>query len=500
MPQTHGSYVTDIENDGDEDLLLIGGDSPVLFENAGGEFDAVKRFDPFESVPVVTAHFFDYDNSGYEDLLLLGPYQEPVLYENREGTFARSTVELNRSVTDPRTVTSADFTENGCLDLYIGSWRAAATSETTSHLITVGENHPDIRPDPEKFPGPTNVLFAGDCQGFEDITDEADVNRGGLTFAVSAADFTQNGHTDIHVGNDFGTDYIYENQGNASFEAIDLGPNSDRNAMSSTAMDVTGNHLLDIFVTNIYFENPPAPADLVPISNVFNPHGSNLFANQGNGEFTDIAPEHGLERGSWGWASTVADYNNDGHLDIIHASVQVEPSVVPEQPEIFRSPQVWTGTADSWEKVDGLSIGFYVHNLRGVTRVDYDGDGALDFVAVGNPSRDGTPGIQDTQNRTFLYENQLQSDEFVQLWVHNPDGIDRNAEIYVETDRRTIYRVANARSDFQSQDSRLVHVGLANEQLERVVVEWPDGTETAYDALQESERYFLRPDGAEMVE
>jgi hypothetical protein len=500
MPQTHGSYVTDIENDGDEDLLLIGGDSPVLFENTGGEFDAVKRFDPFESVPVVTAHFFDYDNSGYEDLLLLGPDQKPVLYENREGTFARSTVELNRSVTDPRTVTSADFTGNGCLDLYIGSWRAAATSETTSHLITVGENHPDIRPDPEKFPGPTNVLFAGDCQGFEDITDKADVNRGGLTFAVSAADFTQNGHTDIHVGNDFGTDYIYENQGNASFEAIDLGPNSDRNAMSSTAMDVTGNHLLDIFVTNVYFENPPAPADLVPISNVFNPHGNNLFANQGNGEFTDIAPEHGLERGSWGWASTVADYNNDGHLDIIHASVQVEPSVVPEQPEIFRPPQVWNGTADSWKKVNGFDLGFDPQNLRGVTRVDYDGDGALDFVAVGNPSRDGTPGIQDTQNRTFLYENQLQSDEFVQLWVHNPDGIDRNAEIYIETDRRTIYRVANARSDFQSQDSRLVHVGLANEQLERVVVEWPDGTETAYDALQEGERYFLRPDGAEMVE
>ena len=498
-PHRHGSFVADINNDGYEDLLLLGGESPTLFENQGGEYAAVREFEPYNgSTFVPTAHFFDHNNNGYQDLLLFGSRAEPVLYENRGGEFVRSNVTFNRSIYDPRTVTSADFTGNGCLDLYIGSWIGPNSSRPTKELLELAQKHPDIRPNTP--PGGTNVLLKGSCGGFEDITNQTEVNRGGWTFATSAVDFTGNGHTDIHVANDFSTDYVYENQGNATFEPIKFGPNADRNGMSSTAIDVTGNHLPDIFVTNVYFENPPPAEELVPIHQVALPYGNNLFANQGNGEFVDIAPKHGLDRGSWGWASTIADYNNDGHLDVIHASMYVSSGIVSGQPESFRYPQVWNGTEDSWQKVNGAKLGFAQHNLRGVTRVDYDGDGALDFVAVGDPSSASVNGAEVGSDRTFLYENQLESEEYLQLWVRNPDGIARNAGVYIETDERTIYREANARSDFQSQDSRLIHAGLENEQLERVVVEWPDGGQTAYDSLEEGERYMLFPDGADLVE
>lgn len=246
-----------------------------------------------------------------------------------------------------------------------------------------------------------------------------------------------------------------------------MGPDSDRNAMSSSLADVTGTHEFDIFVTNIYLKDAPHPEELLPIiKNLALPRGNNLFVNDGGGEFTDEAPEHGLERRAWGWAATIADYTNDGHLDIIHGSTYTSPNAIPDQPDEFRPPQVWNGTGTSWGKVDGFDIGFEEHNVRGVARVDHDNDGTLDFVTLAHPSSSlPTPG----GNSPFLYENQPEGDDSLQLWVRNPDGLDRNAEVCIETDDRVVYREVNARGDLLSQDSPLVHVGTANETVEQVV-------------------------------
>lgn len=494
FPDVHGPYVVDFNNNGYEDLLLVGGENPVLFENVGGEYE---RYRVFEHPNTVTAHFFDYDNDGYRDLLLAKRGEPPVFYENRGGAFEQRDVGFDQSTTYPTAITSADFTGNGCLDVYVGSWAGfGQRAMTLTEMTEVGRNHPEVRPTTDA--GGPNLLFSGDCETFEEVGREAGVRGAAFTLAVSAADFTGNGHLDIHVGNDFTGDYIYENQGDGTFEAIDLGPASDRNAMSSVAIDATGNHHLDVFVTNVYYEDVVTDV-LVPITQTPLPDGNNLFVNEGDGEFRDVAPEHGIHRGSWGWAATLADYTNDGHLDIIHASSYVTPTVVGDHPDVFRPPQVWKGTAESWEKVHGFDLGFPEHNLRGVARVDYANDGVLDFVAVSTPSAPPRAGIRPDEGRVLLYENTHDNDQSLQLFVRNPNGLDQHSEVYVETDERTIYRVVNARGDFLSQDSRLIHVGTGNEVVERVTVVWPDGTATGYGSLTDGNRYILTPDGATAV-
>ncbi len=493
---THGSYVIDMNNNGYEDLLLIGGEQPVLFKNTG---DGYERHQTFDRPEVSAAHVLDYDNDGSREIALLSSGASIAFYDNSGGEFVRETVQgqLNGL---PTSVTSADFTGNGCLDLYVGVYfGSGSTGVPGQMLLEAAQRHPEFRPETDR--GAQNILYRGNCEGgFEEITDAAGVGGSAFTLAVSGVDLTGDGHPDIHVGNDFTGDHIYENQGDGTFERRDLGPASDRNAMSSTAVDVTGNHRLDLFVTNVYFENPGNTTSLVPVTRTPLPYGNNLFANQGNGEFRDIAPEHGLNRGGWGWGSTVADYNNDGHLDVIHASTYTSPGVVDDQPSVFFPPQVWTGTTDSWQKLNGSSVGFRGHNARGLVRVDYQNDGALDLVVVDSRTQADVPGGVPATNRTFLYENQHDGGESLQLWVRNPDGLERNAEVYVETDRRTVYRVANARSDLLGQDSRLVHVGTANEAVERVAVVWPDGTTTTYDDLSEGNRYILTPNRAETVD
>jgi hypothetical protein len=495
-----GLYVVDYDNDGDEDLLAIGSGTPTLFANTGGTFERARTFDHGDAR---TAHFLDYNNNGWRDLVVATYDGSIVLYENDNGTFQRQ----NGVAEDvagyngyPVSMTSADVTGNGCLDIFVGMYgiQSGGTPPVTrDHAHDLRDNHPTVRPDP--VPATENHLLYGvredgTCKRLVEASDQAGIEGKNWTLATSAADFTGDGHVDIHVGNDFDSDVLYENRGNGTFERHLLGPATDRNAMSSVARDINGDGRLDLFVTNIYFPDNVGLAlggfDIAQVAPL--PKGNNLLINQGGepgeGLFADTAPEHGLNEGGWGWAAAVEDFTNDGHLDIIHstgASTPVEPYGQ------FRAPQVWQGTADSWEHVNGSQIGLETHQGRGLVSLDYNSDGVLDVAVATTPfdpreRRSGTASFR-------LYENQLESDASLQLFVRNPGGIERNAAVIVETDRRTIVRGTNANGDYLSQNSRLIHVGTATEKIEQVRVLWPDGTESTYDDLQEGNRYVLTP-------
>jgi len=269
--------------------------------------------------------------------------------------------------------------------------------------------------------------------------------------------------------------------------------------MSSAVEDMTGNHEPDIFVTNVYASDDMSSTREgreIEMTDAPNPHGNNLLVNDGTGNFTDIAADHGVEKGGWGWAVTLRDLNNDGYLDITH-TVTPHPPFEP-YPGIYQTMQVWTGEPGTWEKHDGSDYGFNPDdNTRGIASVDYNNDGDLDLVVA--TSRDRHRGKTAPAEPYRLYENQMESGESLQFFVRNPDGIERNAEVYIETDKRTMYRVVNSQGDFLSQDSRMVHVGLANEDVERVRIVWPDGERTEYTALEQGNRYILTPDEVEQV-
>lgn len=495
-----GVYVVDYNNNGYEDILAIGGDKPVLFENTGGAYERVTEF---EHQDTGAAHFLDYNNNGWRDLLIADYSNELVLYENNKGTFERNDEAINAETTFPVSITSADFTGDGCLDIFIGEsglWPDGHPVDR-QHAKDVSENHPEVRPDPS--PGLQNRLFHGDCKGFTEVTNQTAIKDERYTLAVSAADFTGNGYPDIHVGNEHSGDYLYENLGTGTidtFERHDLGPQSDGNAMASVPKDMTGNHRQDIFVTAIYFPDnvestvpgfEPLREAPIGAGNYFlvNENGAN-----GSEIFTDRAAEYGLNKGGWGWAAAVEDFTNDGHLDIIHTT-----SEIPVEPyDEFQRFQMWKGLHDGWERVNSGELGVERHEGRGMATVDYNNNGVLDFVVATTPFR-FDQRIDET-SAYKLYENTHENNDSIQLWVRNPDGIERNAAVYIETDKRTIYRSATANGDYLSQNSRLIHVGTGNEEVQHVQVLWPDGTETVYEDVESGNRYILTPDGHEVVD
>ncbi|MFB6147242.1 MAG: FG-GAP repeat domain-containing protein, partial [Halobacteriaceae archaeon] len=72
-----GVYAADYDEDGWTDLLAVGGRQPVLFENRGGTFEPSGALPQFDQ-RMRSAVFLDYDTDGRQDLVLLPIHGEPV--------------------------------------------------------------------------------------------------------------------------------------------------------------------------------------------------------------------------------------------------------------------------------------------------------------------------------------------------------------------------------------------------------------------------------------
>jgi len=284
-----GVYVTDYDNDGWEDVLTTGGDRPVLFKNSQEEFSTTRQLDGLnESDKYKAASFFDYNNDGWEDLLLLARRGEAVFFENDGGEFDRKTVGLEKRFEVPMSASVADYTGNGCLDVFVSEFSNLRKNKP------IGYNQFNV----EEDNGNRNRLFAGDCEEFEETTEEAGIRDETWSLATSFVDLTNDGHPDIHVANDFNNDVLYINNGDGTFDRRVLPNSTNRNGMSSEVADVNDDGFLDIFVTNIY----AGPSNTSDVSYTLRSRtdGNNLLINQGGGEFVDRAEEYGVREGGWG--------------------------------------------------------------------------------------------------------------------------------------------------------------------------------------------------------
>ncbi|MFB6135272.1 MAG: CRTAC1 family protein [Halobacteriaceae archaeon] len=471
-------YVTDFNDDGWPDVLTLGGVSPALFENTGGEFERSGALpsEPFRGRYMLSALAFDYDNDGWEDLLFVPIRGEPIFLENVGGEFERRDVGLDVGpLVNSFSSTTADYDRDGCLDLLVlqnGDW-----SETQP----AGEKAPNSSVDDDN--GNPNLLFRGTCGSFERVDAGVDGERWSL--AASFVDFTGDGYPDVHVANDYNYDYLYVNRGDGSFEARQLPDATNRNGMASEVFDANGDGRLDVFVTNIYFDvggvSQPLVADY--LRDDFGRRvdgGNNLLLNRGNGTFVDAGREYGVARGGWGWAASAGDFDNDGDVDVVHATKRFRRSFWPGDADVrFPYTSYFERTGETFTYRNGSSLGFDAVSGLGVARLDYDRDGDLDLLV--GPYRTG---------HVRLYENRGVAGSWLQVALASDGaGPTIGARVYVTTDDGTQMRVQNARADYLSQDTRVLHFGLGSaHRVDRVRVVWPDGSERVLTGVPANRR------------
>ena len=481
-------YVGDYNNNGYPDILALGGDEPILFENTGGEFidsEALPEYDRYFS----SALFFDHNNNGWDDLLLLSLDGTPIFLENQEGEFVEREVGFeDTELRVPSTATAADYTGDGCLDVFIaqnGRWHHSlpmkelivrSTAERANMTISPISDTDLIKDDS----GEPNFLFRGDCGEFEDVTEEVGISGDRWSLAASFTDFTGNGYPDIHVGNDFNLDILYENKNGSGFEKRPI-PNTNRHAMSSEVADFSGDGNLDIFVTNIR-EDPKGWTQLYGLQSIDN-SGNNLLINTGNGTFATRESEYGVRDGGWGWAAVAVDFDNDGQRDLMHTTSHHSNASAGGQKEATY-PRVWERDGEAFNALDPAEQGFLTSGGRGLAALDFTRNGKMDVA------------LADAQGDFKLYENKGAEGNWIQIDVagdgdHTVDG----TRLTVETEDITETTVRKSNADLQSQGTRIEHVGVGDADKVDIVAEFPDGNTHTFDTVEVNQRIVIHSDG-----
>ena len=170
---------------------------------------------------------------------------------------------------------------------------------------------------------------------FEDVTARAGLSDAYWGTGANAADFNNDGFTDILITN-LGRDLLYKNNGNGTFTEVSEKAGLSRQVAWHTGSafgDFDGDGNLDLFITgyiDLHAISLKEPAPVCPYAGVSafcGPIGlpgarGILYHNNGDGTFTDITKQAGLGdvKPSHGFTVVADDFNQDGKTDIFVAT------------------------------------------------------------------------------------------------------------------------------------------------------------------------------------
>lgn len=178
---------------------------------------------------------------------------------------------------------------------------------------------------------PANALYRNEGNmRFTDVTQSAGVGDTGFGLGVACADFDNDGDPDIFVNN-YGTNVLYVNNGDGTFLNATRDAGTDLGALvgggtSFFDMDLDGD--LDLYVANYnqfdihshqvhYHRGLPS----YPSPQLFEAEFDDLYRNNGDGTFTNMAAEVGIRAVSGRSMGIVAfDYDNDSDTDVLVAN------------------------------------------------------------------------------------------------------------------------------------------------------------------------------------
>jgi tetratricopeptide (TPR) repeat protein len=531
----HGVSAGDADGDGLDDLFVCqpaGLPDRLLRNNGDGTFTDVTTDAGLAVLDSTSqAIFADVENDGDQDLLLV-TRSEPLLFVNDgKGHFTRASDAFRFAQPVRGTLTSvsvADYDRDGFLDVYLCTY---------AYVIGASEDKTGP-PSPyhDATNGPPNVLLRNDGHGrFQEVTRDVglDENNDRFSFAAAWADYDEDGWPDLLVANDFGRKNLYRlglTNGAPRFTdvAAAAGVEDYGAGMSATLLDYDNDGHLDVYTGNMWTSaglritgepgfKPDAPQD---VRDLYHRHarGNSLFRNRGDGTFEDVTLGARAEYGRWAWSSDAFDFDNDGWQDLYIANGMFTRDAVESNDNdarggtdvdsffwrqvVAQSPLTRTpGTAydDGWRATNRLLVadaGQAQHERnvllrndgrggfddvsgssgldvdqdgRSFATLDYDGDGDLDVVLLAPRS---SPQLRLFRNDFVTGHGALA----LRLTgaKSNRDAI--GARVTVETDRVRATRVLMAGSGFLSQHSKELLFGLGDStRIAKVTIWWPSG-------------------------
>jgi hypothetical protein len=377
---------------------------------------------------------------------------------NTPGTFTVTDFPITGASDMPSwSMAAGDYNKDGYNDLLLGSgsgltfWRSANNGTSYTNI------------------NPSDYIF---CQR----TNFVDINNDGHLDAFSCHDIAPN----VYYMNDGSANMNYYQSGTSGAYMLGVTASGGNYASLWTDMDNDGD--LDMFISKC--SGPPCE----------------LHRNDGNGVFTDISAQAGINvTPIQTWSSAIADFDNDDDMDvIITASAGTH--------KFFRNNKDTNSVAftnitagSGWDTNTATNIDNIAYDFDNDGKVDVLGGGnkimfnqgnnvftpvgynAISVGAVGDLNNDG---FLDIQNGATIRYGVPNGNNWLKVTLQgiqsNRNGIGARVEIYGPWGKQI--RDIRSGEGFRYMSSLNAHFGLGTSTvINQVIIKWPSGIVDTYN-------------------
>jgi len=309
----------DYDNDGDQDLYVTNWSGNTLWQNQlsdtgfAGFIDATFFAGVEDYGRTITSAWADFDEDGDLDVYLakhgecndvFGNSEDQLYQNNGNGTFTNVTHFL------------CDVGSCGAIDIGLGFSAVWFDYEGDGDLdiYVVNDN---IGHDGTHY---ENVMWQNDGPDgvggwiFTDVSTATGTGKDVNGMGLGIGDHNNDGWFDLAFSN-IGKNSLLENNADGTFADISLAAGIEREFLPNAPADESitwgtaffdydNDMLQDLFFVAGYINNPPFE------------HPSAFFANNGDGTFTEISGEAGLNDTGRGRSLSMADFDLDGFVDL----------------------------------------------------------------------------------------------------------------------------------------------------------------------------------------
>ncbi len=493
LPETlgPGCAFLDYDNDGWQDILLINGmDWPghrtqrstmhLYRNNRNGTFTDVTRAAGLDvEMYGMGVAVGDYNNDGFPDIYITCVGQNRLFQNTGKGRFLDVTV---RSGLGGRQGFSSsalwfDYDRDGLLDLFVCNY-VKWSPEHDVFCSLDGKRKSYCTP--EAYRGATCWLFRNRGDGaFEDVTAKSGIfDTSSKSLGAAMLDYDSDGWIDLFVANDTQPNKLYRNQRDGTFQ--------DSAVKAGVAFSEDGKARAGMGVDVADYDNSGIPG--LAVTN-FDNEMMGFYRGTRGGLYVDQAAHSDvgrISRRSLGFGCFFFDADLDGLLDILVVNGHIDDTVTLVRRDVLyaQPPHLFLnkGSAGFHDVASALGGGFASRKVgRGAAFADFDRDGDLDVLITTN------------QGAAYLYRNdQTNVHHAIRFRLvgtkSNRDGI--GATVHVTSGGETGSRMVKSGSSYLSQSEMPVTFGLASrDTVERVVVRWPSGVIEEFKSLRAGRMY-----------
>lgn len=378
-----------------------------------------------------------------------------ILYQNAEGGFtAQTRTTTNTWYMPDWSMAAGDYDKNGYNDMLYGNGNGTilmlANADGTSY----------------------EGALESDIDVFSQRTNFIDINNDGNLDAFTCHDVAPNVY------------FLNDGEGGGTFVQGGLGDYPSGGNYGSIWVDYDNDGDMDLFIAKCRGGGDNAAKD-------------ELHRNNGDGTFTNVATDLGLDDLHQSWSSAWADFDNDGDMDVMIGASS--PTGGGHRLLSNNGDGTFTNvtTGSGWDTFTTMNIEHVAH--------DFDNDGYVDVLTGGGnimynngdmtfmpisiaPAMNGpigdlnNDGFLDIQNDNFIHMNNGNDNNWIKIQLKgvesNGNGIGARVEAYTETDGIEMQiRDVKSGDGFRYMSSLNTHFGFGDtEEITKIIVKWPSGT------------------------